>query len=764
MKKLFIVAILTLQLSQSQSQCINWQDLIFGNVPEELYRGRLKFAGMHYGNPYTMMDRRKFPNANEGYKSIRNAIQNSDDLKKMYSNIYKVATDPMPTEGWLGTGPGLADNVSPLSVYAKYCAFVFVIGLDDNFDPLDGTPANPANYYKRNAFRDNAKTALSNMGVMIPEAPWSGTDKPIALLKHRSRELMYYCEAYDWLKGAAEDSALKSANRNPFPPYDEDRNDGCSPRNKLRMLARNFYVAANGHFFAPIESVTGWKKNHGMMSAAAIGMAGIVLNDAGVEKSFWSSLFDWVTYSPNYSPQNWYELGSEYRENLLEGWHIWPFTNVPQTNDDGTAGYAEGPAYFNYAFSCLIPFLRADDNICQVFGNYHPFYDRAPFNLMFKWAEEINSGELMPSYDNSGSAASILGLLGSPNYSYGSQYHLDEGLAPDYIAIMAIPHKNIEHGVKQLFTSGNNIIRVNDDSTEHFFHMLTEQGIAIDKEASSYDGTHEDDDFGSFSLFVEKGSVQLAVDPPYFGWSQVYKTNSFGNHNLIKFQNNGSLATNFVQTSASTTQNGFQIRYGNYDNNLNYQGAIKRDVRYYQIGSSGRIYYMLHDYIEAQSGTTFTWRLGGNGYQHDTINTYSYDSINRVSLWKNPCPNWQLIHHYAFFDGVSHSPSKNTTTIEARGITSPQNKLTQLQLSQDKEHTLIQSFLMPFPCTSSTEQPPTFERTEATDYVKTKITFTQLIDTTFKSYSKKANNNYKDTISDFHLAVCSRNLRSCSKR
>lgn len=62
MKKiLFIVSILlTTMMSYSQNLCDGHENPI-GGIPNELYRGRLKKDGQLYGNPYTLIDRIKYP-------------------------------------------------------------------------------------------------------------------------------------------------------------------------------------------------------------------------------------------------------------------------------------------------------------------------------------------------------------------------------------------------------------------------------------------------------------------------------------------------------------------------------------------------------------------------------------------------------------------------------------------------------------------------------------------------------------------------------
>jgi len=111
------------------------------------------------------------------------------------------------------------------------------------------------------------------------------------------------------------------------------------------------------------------EKNHGIICASALGMAAVVLNDAGTETNFYwclggiKSIFgtEEVVYAPNYSPINWFDraqgtsggnngiFGGEdgLEDNFFVGDHGAGFRDVPQSSSDGTSGYAEGPGYFN---------------------------------------------------------------------------------------------------------------------------------------------------------------------------------------------------------------------------------------------------------------------------------------------------------------------------------------------------------------------------------------------------------------------------------
>lgn len=291
MKTILLTLMLVCSLLQAYPQCdldgvstgtilfkpFGWTDLL--GVPDELNRKRLKFDDMRYGNPYTLIDRDRFPDANTAFNEIRKVLQSekNNELRLSYSKMFSEAIGLRPA-----SGGNWDPDVSELAIWAKYNAFIYVIGLEpDKFKFLDDL--GPEGKAVRDGFRDRAMDAFRYMDCRVPSAPYDGLYEPTNRLQKRARELIMWCEAYDWLKGAAYDAKLDES-RWPLPKGDNDRNEGdCSPRNRLRLLARNFYAAAEGSFFGPIENRFTWKRNHGIMSASAIGMAAIVLNDAGVE-------------------------------------------------------------------------------------------------------------------------------------------------------------------------------------------------------------------------------------------------------------------------------------------------------------------------------------------------------------------------------------------------------------------------------------------------------------------------------------------------
>lgn len=134
---------------------------------EELFRKRHTISGMSYGHPYTTFDTH-----NLNYVDLPNAINNirkriikekgkplaESPIFTAYQDIYKNATDPMPTDN------GMPKNgISGLALWAKNNAFVFLIGLDSNGNYID-TGFSVAT---RNAFRDKAVSAFDHLNGNI---------------------------------------------------------------------------------------------------------------------------------------------------------------------------------------------------------------------------------------------------------------------------------------------------------------------------------------------------------------------------------------------------------------------------------------------------------------------------------------------------------------------------------------------------------------------------------------------------------------------
>jgi hypothetical protein len=241
-------------------------------VPNELYRGRYQEADMTYGNPYTMFNRRKdnwslITDLNLIRNNIINGVDINDDVANneysiFYKDIYIYDTTTNEPNNCS------YDKQCDHPVWVKNNALVYLIGLryaringKDTFMQL--TEAD------KEWFAWRAKEGLSNLNPRIISC-YGGAD--CGKVTPKAFDLIQYLQAYDMLKTGGY-----------LPPFDQDRSpNDCSPRNKLREFARNMYVESED----VINSFYGWKKNHGIICASALGMAAIVLNDAGVETSY----------------------------------------------------------------------------------------------------------------------------------------------------------------------------------------------------------------------------------------------------------------------------------------------------------------------------------------------------------------------------------------------------------------------------------------------------------------------------------------------
>jgi hypothetical protein len=270
--KILLAVTLMIITRAAYTQCDKTGNL-FG-IPDEFVRNRFKTNSMLYTHPYTTFNKRDYGDASFNIKTEVDYIRTK--IKEQYTEVYRAylfilseANKPQPAE----VSPDDPNaSISPLAKWAKYNAFVLLIGLDENGDPLDLHP------YEQNfadAITHMDYEGVSDMGNTIDFA----------------NSAMCWIQAYDLYKTyVILNSSTDPAQRKPS---DYDRNDGdCSARNKMRQMAKELYDEGMGGIgsWGTVNHPSGWKKNHGIIAASAIGMAAIVLNDAGVETNFITGL------------------------------------------------------------------------------------------------------------------------------------------------------------------------------------------------------------------------------------------------------------------------------------------------------------------------------------------------------------------------------------------------------------------------------------------------------------------------------------------
>lgn len=766
------------------------------SVPFELYRGRYKPASMNYGNPYTMFNKRT-PNwnlNNDLVNVIKNIVSSPYDRIKtkeitsygaLYKGIYNAA---------VSTDPGKCswDAECSHSEWVKQNAIVYLIGLvyttdssgRDKFIYLE--PNNPT----RVAFALRAADGLSNLNPKIEPCNFGCNT-----ITFKALNLILYLQAYD---------ALKAAGYYRFG--DGDRNGGdCSARNKLREYTRNLYIEAD----EIINNTAGWKKNHGLISAGVLGLAAIVLNDAGVTRSYWdipSNFFDYLTLDfttwprPNYSPLNWIDrsLGTGggilgeggIEDNMFKGIHYWGTHDVPQTNSDGTAGYAEGPGYYEYALNSLLPFMRAQANFIDKWQR--PLLHDERHRNILRWFQSIaRADNTLPTYDNSKIGVSnLLGILGDSEF-----YTSSSGIAAKFYAdyLLANASNSTEPSIKDKgnyinHTSGNAVLKMENNGSNHYFHFLYETGHAIDKSAHNgisipmpivgtisidADGTHDDSEMGSFMISVDKD--WLAIDPPYLGYKHVEETPYFDMHNTITVPGNPDEPELIIFPQSHKVE--LKLTKTGSSN------FIKRELSTYI--TNGTLYYILNDRINSTNG--FVFRFNGNGSINDTgtgafaikktfirTNQSMDDTTSltgRIFKWMHPCYNsigsWNILLHTSFKNGAFAQPSftLNTSNKHGSGVGQITNHLgnldgmsygihTQLKAEQLNNSGTLQSFILPYKCAQLL---PSITKDESSsDFVTTTIRFIEPRDTSLTYYGKNqqppSSAFINDTTFDLHIA------------
>jgi hypothetical protein len=780
-------------------------NLIFNLVfaqPEELYRGRLKIEGGNYGHPYTTFDRYNGNlSFNQTINNIRDRIireKGDGPVFEAYSKLYNFAVDPMPADGGMKSIDGNgAEGPSRLALWAKCNAFVFLIGLDSAARWLDTTSyGSIKSFTRRNEFRDrvffpnlsnNYVNAFSHLTDEMPNFYSKGE------IQFASRSLIHWLAAYDLLKASYEITELRAGYRYVWGFGDSDRNIfKSSPRNKLRKLTRDLYQLSTG-WSGIVEHQSGWKKNHGIAAACALLMSAQVLNDAGVETNilqgnFIYRIFGGPGYNPTYSPVKWNKLGYDgIVENLFVGFHLFS-KNVPQTpinkEKNSYSVYAEGIHYLNYGLlDCGLPAFRTQRNLYPP-KSHEVFYNKNEILNIINWVDRLRVNHyILPTFDNSGPTdAAILSLTGHGEFNYGVVGASLNNYLVEYVAIVGGNDievtKDLPKDFDAMVDAGNILIRNETSKSYQTFLMLCEKETAIDEAASIFDGTHEDEDMGSWSLFVQNSfksqSMQMVVDPPYAGYTLSDGTNKFDMHNVIQIH---TLNTpNYDQYKNPKFEKKQKSAFGITEFNLVYDwkenknstlvgNAISRNV--ISLNLEGNIYYILNDFIDATNVEDFTkttFILNGNGNEDNS----SYRKTGNIHIWDYPCNlpgNWSLTtHHCSLKGGLSASGFEektltknewNFTGSAALGISG--GYLTRLKINQTNEKTIYQSFIYPQVCGSIL---PTIFKRDSGDFVSTTIHFVTGKDTSFEARLGKNNtgNLVNDTSCHLHLARLEGNI------
>lgn len=460
--------------------------------------------------------------------------------------------------------------------------------------------------------------------------------------QHRSKELINYLIAYDLLRG--QGLAVGSLQ---------------SARDSLSEFTAHLYHRAMATYTILVWQFKFFEfqfNNHSIMTASALGLAAILLNDQ-------------QSSDPDYQPQNWIDAGLWNLDNTL--WRengLFPRVSEP----DSLAGYAEGPAYFEYGFENAFPFIRAfwnflpDGTYSMTFNNItrsirNPWYDPSYANL-YEWMNRIRmpDGSLPAIHDSPiGFGTSITALSGNSRFNIPNPLHppSDVMWRTQYISTN-VPEGNFSDTLfRSLPEAGSLVFRSSNDPSAVYMHFIGKHGIPLSGAKAHHQG-----DASSFSLMAN-GEL-LAVDPGYPGYEESFAVNNASNHSLILVNGSGPLPPvgEFVSIETNTcwignTFDTQELDYGEVVTSYHSAGITRKNL------FVRNRCFILSDALSSNAANTCTFQLQGNGLDGGTPGTpegaFTSDFTHQQGLYSRDSTHL-LVHTIATGGATEYSAATDS--------------------------------------------------------------------------------------------------------
>ncbi len=423
----------------------------------------------------------------------------------------------------------------------------------------------------------------------------------------RSKELIDYSIAYDMLKGTGiPDEQLINAKL------------------KLQQFAGNLYRESTSEL-SGISLFNNIKNNHSLMTAAALGIAAVVLNDL-------------KHTDENFQPRKWIDAAMWNIDNV-----IWR-DEKRQSEPGIVAGFAEGPYYFRYAFINCLPFFRAMGNFQGdhvesysfngIIRNIrNPFFN-PDYDNLYDWMRIIRMPDgRMPALDDSyiDMAMPELALTGkskfhwpldlqnlhtSQNNTLDKQLRVVVDLRSNYIAAntpMALFEDKKFH---PLPISGNIVFRSSWNTEATYMHLQAESGRAL----SETDGHNQADET---NFIIHSHGQLLALDPGYLSWARREELANAQNHNMILVNGTGPKFGIPGETNGADVfvKEAFSVDdFSTSKISTSYGGAdISRRVMFIR-----NKYFIVVDSLSSSSPSDYQWQLHGYGLENGTSTTGTF--------------------------------------------------------------------------------------------------------------------------------------------
>jgi PKD repeat protein len=628
--------------------------LLFGNLQAQFWHnltdkkgswGVFKIPGQNTTAPMVLFNR---PTISEDTAYVKNCIRNK---KSPYYFIYKKLFEQVTGSNLILPQKGDIDHGSDQGAeWAKNAAFVYFMNIDTSGSELDPTVRNSLRHEALNMlYFCNARRGKDKFGA--------GTGDWEDIQQHIAEDIINMCITFELLRAGGASQYLPLA------------------KDELQLFVGIFYRRAAG-----LRSTLSHYLNNNLTlrSAAALGMASVVLHDRG------AGLF-----KHHYKPNHWAgKAHARIRQTMFSSKRRTQAREI----ENESSGYFEGPGYFSYAAELLLPFFVAYDNFVgnKEYTRIYFEHDALAWNnesvtnykynvqwqMMFGWFNSIVQPKgIAPTFDDT----NIKGLVNICTFDKDKKYSLTGGdnlielfYRQNYDARADVLAYNNEADTS-LYTSsnryysngssGNFVIKTNnnvDIEKAQYLHFLCEPEINadnwLDELGRALGHGHEHPDHGSFT--ISAGSDMLAIDPPYMGYSNRHLIDNPSDHNVVTINGDGPDYGIDGFDAYFEDQDHTIVSFVDYD----YHGTnYKRKISL--IDEPGSYYYYeMEDNIESNSWKESEFYLHGNGNESDSHHSADVRKLQTEHsiIWKYPCnartTGWKL---YAKVELITDSGGAN---------------------------------------------------------------------------------------------------------
>ncbi len=487
----------------------------------------------------------------------------------------------------------------------------------------------------------------------------------------RSKELIDYACAYDIMLGAGVDETMLATGKA-----------------RIQTFAANLYTESTRMIAPPTYPVSFFDlvfNNHALMTASALGMAAVALNDA-------------TSTDAAAQPQSWINVAMWNIENVF-------FVADNRQSEPGVmAGYYEGPGYLRYSMRNCLPFFRAMGYFLpasaplQYTWNYTPRtianpYTDSRYEYIYDWVTKIRMPDgRIPSVEDTYMTDYFpeLALTGKTKYNWVNAYTKlansnslssqltgsGVDLRANYIAASPAVGTFPDSALVALPASGNMVFRSGFDSSAIYMHVAGKNGNA---RVNSFG--HNQADVSSF-MICAKGEI-LALNPGYISYDRRSEVGNAGNHNMILVDGAGPLIGDpqYAHDTDGYIQKTFYTPMLSYGEVATAYGDAAITRRFLFVRNS---YFINADFISAGAAHNFTWQLHGYGIENGSASDEGvfFDSLSREEgVWQKGSESLKM--HTTVSGGMSsfqkvtsehefsYNVSKNHTAVYANknGVT-----------------------------------------------------------------------------------------------